>query len=57
MPFTILKIASNDGAEVIGEFGTQAEADAFVQGLRVEDPDSTFLVEPPPIPPVSNRED
>ena len=50
MPFTILKIAEGGDAEVIGEFGTQAEADAFVQGVRVEDPDTDYVVECPPVP-------
>ena len=57
MPFTILKMPTNGDAEVLGEYGTQAEADAFVQGLRVEDPDSTYIVEPPPIPDSVKTED
>jgi len=50
MPFTILKMPASGDAEVLGEYGTQAEAEAFIQGLRVEDPDSTYVVEPPPVP-------
>ena len=54
MPFTILKIPKEGTAEVLGEFGTQAEADAFVLGVRIEDPDSDYIVEAPPVPPSIN---
>ena len=50
MPFTILKIPKEGLTEVIGEFGTEAEANAFVQGVRTQDPDSDYLVEAPPVP-------
>ena len=51
MPFTILKISKDsEEGEVIGEFGTEAEANAFVLGVRTEDPGSDYLVEAPPMP-------
>ena len=50
MPFTILKMPKSGDSEVIGEYGTEAEADAFVQGVRVEDPDTDYVVESPPVP-------
>ena len=52
MPFTILKISKTDEeAEVIGEFGTEVEANAFVLGVRTEDSENEYLVEAPPVPP------
>jgi hypothetical protein len=57
MPFTILKSSKGGDVEVIGEFGTQAEADAFVQGVRVEDPDTDYIVECPPVPDSHKRPD
>jgi len=50
MPFTIIRATQSGESEVLGEFGTQAEAEAFVQGVRVEDPDSDYIVEAPPVP-------
>ena len=50
MPFCILKIPKVGEPEVIAEFGTQAEADAFVLGVRTEDANSDYVVEPPPLP-------
>ena len=50
LPFTILKIPKEGLTEVIGEFGTEAEADAFVLGVRIEDPDSDYVVEAPHVP-------
>jgi hypothetical protein len=52
MPFTILKISPSKPkeVEVIGEFGTEVEANAFVLGVRTEDPESEYIVEAPPAP-------
>lgn len=50
MPFTILKIPKEGLTEVIGEFGTESEADAFVLGVRTQDPESDYVVEAPPVP-------
>ena len=50
MPFTILKIPKEGLTEVIGEFGTEPEAEAFVLGVRTQDPESDYIVEAPPVP-------
>jgi hypothetical protein len=54
MPFTVLKVPKEKGGltEVIGEFGTEAEADAFALGARTQDPDGVndYVVEAPPVP-------
>ena len=59
MPFTVLKISkTSDETEVVGEFGTEAEANAFVLGIRTEDLDSEneYLVEAPPVPPSRKKD-
>jgi hypothetical protein len=55
MPFTILKIPKAGLTEVVGEFGTEAEADAFVLGVRTQDPDSDYVVEAPPVPQIKQE--
>jgi hypothetical protein len=55
MPFSILKIPKEGLTEVVGEFGTEAEAEAFVLGVRTQDPDNDYVVEAPPVPPTADR--
>jgi len=63
MPFTVLKISkTNDEVEVMGEFGTEVEANAFLLGIRTEEgseSENEYLIEAPPTPPSppSRKED
>lgn len=60
MPFTVLKISKkSDEIEVLGEFGTEVEANAFLLGIRTgEDSESEidYLVEAPPSPPLPKED-
>ena len=60
MAITMLKMSkTGDEAEVMWEFGTEVEANAFLLGIRTQEDseaDNEYLVEAPPSPPPRNED-